>query len=272
MKLAFTTLGCPKWDLDTIITQAKKSGYDGVDFRGYQGELQVYKLPEFTSGARETAKRFADAGLEVPCFASSARVYAKPAEAIDEIRQYAAICKVFGSPLIRVFGGDTKNTPRPEAVKVAVRTLKEAAPIARDHGVKLVLETHDSWLACEMVRSVMEGVDSPNVGVLWDVHHPWRMIDEAPEKTWATLGRWIAYTHVKDSRPKPPAPGKERDYQLCLPGDGDIPLAAIFSVLKKGGYQGYLTLEWEKQWHPEIEEPEVAFPRYAEVARRLLKA
>jgi len=270
MKLAFTTLGCPKWNLDTIIAKAKELGYDGVDFRGYMGEIQIYKLPEFTTRVKETAKRFADAGLDVPCFASSARIYAKPKEAIEEIRQYAAICKVFNTRLIRVFGGEIKNTPSAEAVKVAAQTLKEAAPIAKDHGVKLVLETHDSWLDCQLVKSVMDSVNSPQVGVLWDVHHPYRMIDEAPEKTWAALGKWIAYTHVKDSRLKPTPPGKERDYQLCLPGDGEIPLKQIFAVLKKGGYQGYLTLEWEKQWHPDIEEPEVAFPRYVEVVRRLL--
>ena len=35
MKLAFTTLGCPNWDLDTICTRGKEYGYDGVDLRGY---------------------------------------------------------------------------------------------------------------------------------------------------------------------------------------------------------------------------------------------
>ncbi len=47
MKLAFTTLGCPNWDLDTIISKAVKYGYDGVDFRGYLGEMDIYKLPLF---------------------------------------------------------------------------------------------------------------------------------------------------------------------------------------------------------------------------------
>ncbi len=28
------------------------------------------------------------------------------------------------------------------------------------------------------------------------------------------------------------------------------------------GYDGYLSLEWEKQWHPEIAEPEIALLHY----------
>ena len=41
-------------------------------------------------------------------------------------------------------------------------------------------------------------------------------------------------------------------------------------MLAKGGYRGYYGFEWEKAWHPEIEEPEVAFPHYAEFMRRAL--
>ncbi|RYG31354.1 MAG: sugar phosphate isomerase/epimerase, partial [Chitinophagaceae bacterium] len=29
-----------------------------------------------------------------------------------------------------------------------------------------------------------------------------------------------------------------------------------------GGYQGYYSFEWEKLWHPEIEEPEAALAQY----------
>jgi len=30
-------------------------------------------------------------------------------------------------------------------------------------------------------------------------------------------------------------------------------------------YGGFYNFEWEKRWHPEIEEPEVAFPQFADV-------
>ena len=33
------------------------------------------------------------------------------------------------------------------------------------------------------------------------------------------------------------------------------------AALRAAGYDGWLTVEWEKRWHPELAEPEVALPR-----------
>ena len=40
----------------------------------------------------------------------------------------------------------------------------------------------------------------------------------------------------------------------------------------KAGYQGYYCFEWEKKWHPEIEDPEIAFPHYAKLMAEYLTA
>jgi hypothetical protein len=42
----------------------------------------------------------------------------------------------------------------------------------------------------------------------------------------------------------------------------------MIDLLAAGGYDGYLTLEWEKKWQPEIAEPEVVFPAYARFLRQ----
>ena len=62
-------------------------------------------------------------------------------------------------------------------------------------------------------------------------------------------------------------PGGKR--RLCLPGEGDVPLGSILEALSSTGYDGWLTFEWEKRWHPEIEEPEVAIPAFARFMRGL---
>ena len=38
----------------------------------------------------------------------------------------------------------------------------------------------------------------------------------------------------------------------------------------RNGYDGWLTLEWEKRWHPDIEEPEVGFPHFVKSIGELL--
>lgn len=267
MKLAFTTLGCPRWDMATIISHAVEYGFDAIDFRGYLGDMAVYNMPLFTSQAAATARRISDAGLHVSCFSTSARVAAQPAEAVEEVQRYLPLCRAFGVGMLRVFGGAIGAVPRDQARDGAVRALQTLAPLAEQAGVTLVVETHDDWVRCRDLAAVIEQANSPRVAVLWDVHHPCRMVEEQPAQTWAALGKWIRNTHWKDSRLVNPA---TREYQLCLTGQGDIPLAAIYNVLKAGGYDGYLTLEWEKMWHPQIEEPETAFPQFAQFMRKLM--
>lgn len=48
MRISFTTLGSPSWDLDTVIRQGAAIGFDGVDFRGLQENIEITLLAEFT--------------------------------------------------------------------------------------------------------------------------------------------------------------------------------------------------------------------------------
>jgi sugar phosphate isomerase/epimerase len=55
-----------------------------------------------------------------------------------------------------------------------------------------------------------------------------------------------------------------------LTGTGEIPVKETVRVLASNGYKGYYCFEWEKRWHPEIDEPEVSFPHYAKTMRQYL--
>ena len=48
MKIGFTTLGTPDWDLNTIIDRAADYGFDGVDFRGIGDEIDITLLRDFS--------------------------------------------------------------------------------------------------------------------------------------------------------------------------------------------------------------------------------
>jgi len=268
MKIACTTLACPSWSLETILERFKQYGYDGVDFRGLNDEMEIYRLPAFSAAVAETSRKVARSGLEVSAFSSSARMFCPDAsqrkEGLKEVREYARLCRAFGVSMIRVFGGAIGKTPPEKAVEVAVETLEEMAA-AVGGGVSLAVETHDDWIDSAMLAEVMKRIDSPNVGVLWDLHHPYRMLGESPRQTCDNIGRYTIATHLKDS-----LPAGEGKYEYCLGGEGDVPLAEMVSLLRQVGYDGYLTLEWEKKWHPEIADPEVALPAYAEYMRKLI--
>ena len=44
-----------------------------------------------------------------------------------------------------------------------------------------------------------------------------------------------------------------------------FPDATLASAVSVGGYRNWISVEWEKRWHPEIEAPEVALPQYRRV-------
>lgn len=271
MKLSFSTLGCPNWDLNSIIKNAKNYGFDGVEIRGIKDQLDVSKLLEFTRRASETRAKFADAEIELICLSSSIRMaepdHAKRDDHLEELKRYVELCYSFGTPFIRIFGGEIEDIHWEQAIDDAAVTLGKMIEIVNDVNAKIVIETHDDWMAAVHFKTLMENVNSEKVGILWDVNHPYMFIGEAPEETWEKVGKWIYHTHWKDSKI---AIDTIMGFEPCLMGEGDLPHEQIYDVLKKGGYEGYLSLEWEKRWHPNLPDPEIAFPQYVEYMKRLM--
>jgi predicted xylose isomerase-like sugar epimerase len=55
-----------------------------------------------------------------------------------------------------------------------------------------------------------------------------------------------------------------------LTGRGDVPVKRQVQLLVESGYQGYYSFEWEKAWHPELEEPETAIADFSRVITEYL--
>jgi len=251
MKLAFSTLGCPDWDLDTVIHQTAEIGFDGLEMRGILQELDITRLPEFSTKAKETVVKLGDARIEIACFSSSVMMSNSGSpvsvESLDEIKRYADLCDTFQTTNIRIFGGKIGNLTWKEAIDDAAINLEKMSRIIKNTDIKIVVETHDDWMKGVYFRRLMELVDSENVGVLWDVNHPYMFINENPKESWQEMGDWLYHTHWKDSYVEE---SSEHGFLPCLMGEGVLPHREIYDILNKGGYDGYLSLEYEKRWHP----------------------
>jgi sugar phosphate isomerase/epimerase len=271
MKLSFSTLGCPNWDLDTVIKKAKDYGFNGTEIRGIKDQLDVTQLYEFTTKAKQTKQKINEAGIEIICFSSSIRMAepdkSKRSEHLDELKRYVELCENFETPYIRIFGGEVGEHSWSQAIDEATETLDKMIEIIKDFNAKIVIETHDDWIAADHFEALMKRVNSDKVGILWDVNHPFMFIGEDPEKTLEKVGKWIYHTHWKDSKI---AIDTVMGFEPCLMGEGDLPHKQIYSVLEKGRYDGYLSLEWEKRWHTELPDPEIAFPQYFNYMNNLM--
>jgi len=269
-RIAFSTLGCPAWSWTTILENASRLGYAAIELRGVAGEMDLPKVPEF-QGSRlaATKKDLADLGLQVCGLGASATMHEKEAAArerhFDEGRRFIDLAQALGVPYVRMFGdrvppGESKD----EVMKRIVEGFARMTEHAKTAGVTVLIESHGDFTSSRDLQDILTRVASPAFALLWDAHHTFAAGKEAPADTWAALGRWVRHTHLKDSKPG----GQERRYVLL--GSGDVPVLEQVKVLAKAGYPGFYCFEWEKKWHPEIEEPEVAFAHYAKTMAEYL--
>ena len=274
MKIAFMTLGCPNWNLNTICARGREYGFDGVDFRGYLDEIDVTKLPLFTTQAAETRRKLQDAGLEVSAISSSitlCRPDARDAN-LDEARRTIEVAQKFGCENVRVFGGgELGGSSHVELAQVGLDCMGAILELDGASGLHWLFETHDNWIKSTDCKLLLDNIDNPAFGALWDMGHTARVGGETPEQSYAAIGPRIGYTHVKDAVHDPDDEWAMKDgWHYVLPGEGQLPLAEAISVLRQNGYDGWILFEQEKRWHPNLAEPEVAFPAFVKWVRPLL--
>ena len=293
MKIAFSTIACPNWTWLELLNRAREYGYAGVEIRLLAGSLDVLEAEPFLpENTEQSLAEIADRGVRIACVASSVRFdYADPAERQEQAKvgkAYIDLCQRLGSPVVRVFGDSIpKPGLRDQVIAQVAEGLQALGEYAEDHGVDVVIETHGDFSDSLTIQATMQQVTSPAVGVLWDTHHPWRFHGEAPAETFERIGRWVRHTHWKDSVTQTPDEQSEASAQAAaqahsvmsghrhadyaLFGRGEFPAAEVLKLLAGAGYEGWYSLEWEKAWHPELADPEIALPPFPELLSELKK-
>ncbi|MCS7252638.1 MAG: sugar phosphate isomerase/epimerase family protein [Armatimonadota bacterium] len=269
-KLGFSTLGCPEWSIEQVIRIAQEANVDGIELRMLKGELYLPKLPEFSEGNIEHTKRkITDAGLCISCVSSSARMgVVEDMEAtrqMQEAQEFIRLANGLGAKVVRVFGGDPpKGVSMEDHIARVADRLMQLGEFASNYGVVVAVETHDAFTKCADIAKLLSRVASEHVGVLWDFHHSYRS-GETMQQSVELVGKRIVATHVKDSRI---VDGKVRYVKV---GEGDVPIYEAIKALASVGYDGFLTLEWEKAWHKELEPLTEVLPHYSATMRRMIE-
>ena len=265
--LAFTTLACPGWSWEQIVQRAVEYGYQGLELRGVEGEMDLTKAAPFTGGRLAATKHtLQDRNLAIPCLDTSCRFDDESviASAIDEGKRHIDLAAELNAPYIRVFGDTMRdNQARQKIIEQVINGLTALAQHAEGTHVQVLIESHGDFARVQNLQDVLQVVQHPHVGVLWDVHHPYRFFSEPLADTYEKLKDRIRHVHLKDSIIT------DKGVRYCLLGQGDLPIEEALRLLVNGGYHGWISFEWEKRWHPEIEEPEVALPAFVHVIQSL---
>jgi sugar phosphate isomerase/epimerase len=262
-KLAFSTLGCPDWSLKQIVDCSVENGYKGFEIRGLAGEMDLPKCPEFNKTNLPASLRLIkDNDIKIINLGSSVNLHFAQEEKrksnLDDAKRFIDLAEQLECPFVRVFPDDLPPDQSVEqTLDLIISGLITLGEYAKGSNVSILLESHGKVVYKDMLLKIMAGANHPKVGLIWDFFNMWVVTKESPKEVFDTLGKYIKHVHIKDANLVDGKPA------YCLIGQGVAPLREAMDSLKRSNYKGYYSFEWEKKWHPEIQDPEIALPHFA---------
>lgn len=239
--LAFGTLGCSGATLDSVIELAKSNDVGALELRVAPDEFLHLDLG--ADERRAIRARVEAAGLEILALSSYVQLCSPEDQPLDEHLQLAADVGARG---VRVFPRDDSadsspaGTPTP-GERRAVERVAAASKVAA-----IFLETHDTHSQGRRMAAFCQVLDEEVPGhqakVIWDSAHTWSH-GETPAESLELLKPWLEFVQIKDT-------DSADGYKPVAIGAGDYPIDELLRAL--ADYDGWLSLEWERKWHPEL--------------------
>jgi len=261
--LSFSTLGCPDWPFEKIVNFAAAHGYNAIEIRGIQREMDLTKAAPFNTKQNIAAsiKLMLDNNLKFINLGSSAALHfpegAERQKNLDDAKRFIDLAQQLNCPYIRVFPNDfPKDQDKNLTKDLIAKGLLELGNYAISTNVSVLMETHGQVVYTADLLDIMKASTHKHVGLIWDAYNMWSVTKESPADVYAYLKNYIRHTHIKDAKE---IDGKER---YVLLGTGNSPIFEAVDLLAKNNYTGYYSFEWEKLWHPEIDAPEIAIADY----------
>lgn len=245
MKLGFSTLGVPGMPLAQVRDLALRSGWTGIEVISSADEPVHTGLG---AGARRAARDTLGADvtlLSVNSYVRVGRSDRSDEQVVDDLLAEARLAADLGAPAVRVFpGADHEGDDR--RIVTRLRTAARLLP----PGTGIWLETHDSHATGAAVARLLDAVADPRVRVVWDIAHPHDR-GERWSRTYDLLHPHLAHVQIKDE-------GGSGGRAPVLLGEGSLPVARLLGHLLSHGYRQWISLEWERKWHPGAANLEVA--------------
>lgn len=242
---ACSTLGCPELPLGEVLELAGRHRLGGVELRALGGtvDLPAYFAQKFGSPER-IKDQVPSVPVKIVALDTSLKLTDSTPAARETLLQFVPWAEALGVRRLRVFdGGRTAGVDELEEAAATMAWWRELR-MQRGWKVDLMVETHDSLIGSAAIGRFL--ALAPGTAILWDTHHTWKKGGEDPVATWRAIAPHVVHVHVKDSISRPSA---RHPFTYVLPGEGEFPMAPLRAVLQ-AEFSGFVSLEWEKMWHP----------------------
>jgi len=289
-KIAGHTMGTPEYTVYEAIELFSKIGADGAEIivqDGYKSGIPC----DCSNSLLSEVKKCAEAhNIEIVCLTPynshfnslDEEVRQKEIEAIKKVIDY---CDYLGAKYIRIYGGNLKagETDNIELKRERlIQSLRYLGDIAADKGVTLAVENHFNTMAvsAKQTAELIRDINHKAVRILYDQPNLSFTGNEEYEDAIRVQQRYVCYMHVKDfvfkedrtfvssdvARPKE----EERNVYTRIVGEGIIKWPEILRMVKEHGYDGWLSLEYERRWHPDdIPEASIGMKKSLDYLRSL---
>ena len=260
-RLSFNTNGLLDLSLERAIEEVSKAGYDGIEISLDSAHLHPYdvtkerlrELKELMARLQIEPVSLATGGLflltDVPQEPSLISADAEGRKKrIDFICASIEIAKYLSIPVLNFTSGilyrdfEHDNVSAEDARQMLVEGVRACLKSAGD--VILVLEPeatlHSHFIeTTSQAIPIIQEINSPQFRLTIDIAHVKSFESDLLRCTAEALP-YARHIQISDTK------GKVHHHHV--PGDGDIDFRALFEVLRKGGYEHYLSLEL--YWHP----------------------
>ncbi|MDR0731872.1 MAG: sugar phosphate isomerase/epimerase [Treponema sp.] len=253
------------YTLFDAIAYAKKTGYDAIEFTEFpkSGDLTPQDL------ARKIRDACNAAGLFVANYAVSADfLYGSGGDIKREtarVKESVDIAKILGAPGMRHDSGwGFKDTALGrnyrDAIRIMAPAIREVSEYAAAAGIRTMCENHGTFMQDSYrMEELVLAVNHPNFGLLVDMGN-FMCADEASLHALPTVMPYAFHVHAKDFLWKPgrePKPDNSwfstragNHLRGTILGHGEVSAAQCIDYIKKSGYNGTISLEFEGPEEP----------------------
>ena len=239
------------------IKEAGDAGYEAIELSlGDAGEITMDSTQAEVEKFRQTAD---DTGIEISSVATGLfwgfSLSASDVSVRDKAKQIAIreieIASWLGTDAVLVVPGavdvfflpDSEKLPYDIVYQRAQEVMKELAPVAEEHKVYVGIENvwNKFLLSPLETRDFIDEIGSEYVGMYFDVGNV--VLTGFPEHWIEILGPRIVRVHIKDFKSSGFDGSVGAVDGFSDLGEGEVNWPAVITMLKKVGYDSYITAE-----------------------------
>ncbi len=251
-----------------VPSKARELGFDVLEFSTFQlppGETPLTFAPKIREAADQAGLAIAGYTIGADFLRGSGGDWKAEAKRLeDEVR----VAQILGCPVMRHdatsgFPPDRKGARSfTDALPILIQGCRAVTEFAADRGIRTTVENHGFFCQdSERVERLICGVNHPNFGALIDIGN-FLCADESPDTAVGRLAPYAYHVHAKDFHVKDgttPDPGEGwfqsragRYLRGAIIGHGDVPVGVCLRILKKAGYNGVVSIEFEGMEDPNL--------------------